>query len=68
MDPALTYYVPFSRRIDEVKRMEQRATVEDLMYASVLERFLSLGVEMMGSMENVAGDYGNLIRSSGYQR
>ena len=36
-----------------MKRIEQRATVEDLMYASVLEKFLNLGVEMMGSMDNI---------------
>lgn len=48
------------RRIDEVKQMEHRATVEDLMYAAVLEKFLSLGVEMMGSMDNVTENADNL--------
>lgn len=40
--------------------MEHRATVEDLMYAAVLEKFLSLGVEMMGSMDNVTESAQNL--------
>ena len=33
--------------------MEKRATVEDLMYAAVLEKFLSLGVNMLGNMDNI---------------
>ena len=33
--------------------MEHRATVEDLMYAAVLEKFLSLGVDMLGNMDNI---------------
>ena len=41
------------RRMDEVREMEKRATVEDLMYAAVLEKFLSLGVNMMGNMDNI---------------
>ena len=35
----------------EVERSEKRATLEDIMYASVLEKFLELGVDMLGSME-----------------
>ncbi len=35
------------RRMQEVRSSEQRATVEDLMYASVLEKFMNLKVEMM---------------------
>lgn len=35
------------RRMEDLKSSEQRATVEDLMYASVLEKFLELKVEMM---------------------
>ena len=30
-----------------MRSSEQRATVEDLMYASVLEKFMNLKVEMM---------------------
>lgn len=33
--------------MEDLKSSEQRATVEDLMYASVLEKFLELKVEMM---------------------
>ena len=33
--------------------MEHRATVEDIMYAAVLEKFLSLGVDMLGNMDNI---------------
>lgn len=35
------------RRMQEVRSSEQRATVEDLMYASVLEKFMNLRVEML---------------------
>ena len=35
------------RRMEDLKNSEQRATVEDLMYASVLEKFMELKVEMM---------------------
>lgn len=40
--------------------MEIQATVEDLMYAAVLEKFLSLGIEMMGSMDNITESAENL--------
>lgn len=33
--------------MEDLKSSEQRATVEDLMYASVLEKFMDLKVEMM---------------------
>ena len=42
-----------TRRIEEVKTIEQRATVEDLMYASVLEKFVELGVDMLPKVETV---------------
>ena len=35
------------RRMDELRRGEQALSVQDLMYASVLERFLELGVPML---------------------
>lgn len=35
------------RRMQELRDNEQRATVEDLMYASVLEKFVNLKVEML---------------------
>ena len=44
---------PFCRRMEEVQRSEKRATLEDIMYASVLEKFLQLGVDMLGSMDLV---------------
>lgn len=41
------------RRMEEVKRNEQRATVEDLMYASVLEKFVELGVDMLPTLDSI---------------
>jgi len=41
------------RRMEEVKRNEQRATVEDLMYASVLEKFVEVGVDMMPTLDSI---------------
>ena len=38
--------------MEEVRRSEQRATVEDLMYASVLEKFVEVGVDMMPKLDN----------------
>ena len=35
------------RRMQQVREREKRATVEDLMYASVLEKFMELKVEML---------------------
>jgi hypothetical protein len=35
------------KRMDQLRAQEQRLSVEDLMYASVLERFLSLGVPLL---------------------
>lgn len=48
------------RRMDELRRSEQRATVEELMYVSVLEKFLSLGVNMMPRLETVVETPGNI--------
>ena len=39
--------------MEEVKRNEQQATVEDLMYASVLEKFVELGVDMMPTLDSI---------------
>lgn len=39
-----------------MERSESRATLEDLMYASVLEKFLTLGVDMLGSMDTITED------------
>ena len=47
-----------------MKRSEQRATVEDLMYASVLEKFVDVGVEMLPRLENIIESPANLkVRS-----
>jgi hypothetical protein len=39
--------------MEEVKRSEQRATVEDLMYASVLEKFVEVGVDMLPTLDSI---------------
>jgi hypothetical protein len=41
------------RRIDEQRAAEQRATLEDLLYVSILERFVLLGVEMLPRLDGV---------------
>ncbi len=46
--------------MEEVKRSEQRATVEDLMYASVLEKFVDVGVDMLPRLENIIESPANL--------
>lgn len=43
-----------------MKRSEQRATVEDLMYASVLEKFVDVGVDMLPRLENIIESPANL--------
>ena len=48
------------RRMEELKLSEQRATVEDLMYASVLERFVELGVPMLPRVESIVESPGDL--------
>ncbi|EFJ50713.1 hypothetical protein VOLCADRAFT_88515 [Volvox carteri f. nagariensis] len=39
------------RRMEEVREVEVRATLEDLMYVSILEKFLLLGVDMLPRMD-----------------
>ncbi|GFR44870.1 hypothetical protein Agub_g6213 [Astrephomene gubernaculifera] len=39
------------RRMEEVREGEVRATLEDLMYVSILEKFLMLGVDMLPRMD-----------------
>jgi uncharacterized membrane protein YgcG len=41
------------RRIDEQRAAESRATLEDLLYVSILERFVLLGVEMLPRLDGV---------------
>ena len=41
------------RRINEAQRGEQRATLEDIMYICVLEKFVKLGVPMMPRLEEI---------------
>ena len=45
--PAHKLLLLVCRRMEDLKNSEQRASVEDLMYASVLEKFMELKVEMM---------------------
>ena len=40
--------------MQEVKQSEQRVTVMDLMYASVLAKFLDIGVEMLPRLDEPA--------------
>ena len=42
------------QRMEQVRRGEQALSVQDLMYASVLERFLELGVAMLPRLRNEA--------------
>ncbi|KAF8065452.1 UV-B-induced protein [Scenedesmus sp. PABB004] len=39
------------RRMEEVRAMEVAATLEDLMYVSILEKFVVLGVEMLPRLD-----------------
>ncbi|GIL70147.1 hypothetical protein Vretimale_3398 [Volvox reticuliferus] len=41
------------RRMEEVREGEVRATLEDLMYVSILEKFLLLGVDMLPRMDGL---------------
>jgi hypothetical protein len=37
--------------MEEVRASEVRATLEDLMYVSILEKFITVGVEMLPRMD-----------------
>lgn len=37
--------------MEEVRASEVRATLEDLMYVSILEKFLLIGVDMLPRMD-----------------
>ncbi len=39
------------RRMQEVRANELRATVEDVMYVSILEKFTVLGIDMLPRMD-----------------
>jgi hypothetical protein len=39
------------KRMEEVRASEVRSTLEDLMYVSILEKFLLLGVDMLPRMD-----------------
>lgn len=39
------------QRMEEVRALEVQATLEDLMYVSILEKFVVLGVEMLPRMD-----------------
>ena len=40
-----------ARRIQELRSIEARATAQDLMHTSTLEKFQTLGIDMMPRME-----------------
>lgn len=42
---------PARRRMEEVRASEKRATLEDLMYISILEKFVTVGVEMLPRLD-----------------
>ena len=48
------------RRMAELGRNERRASLEDLMYVSVLEKFLALGVPMLTQIDTVLETHSNL--------
>ena len=54
MTSMCSYHGAILRRINEAQRGEQRATLEDIMYICVLEKFVKLGVPMMPRLEVVA--------------
>lgn len=37
--------------MEQMRRKEASATLEDLMYISVIEKFVDLGIDMMPRME-----------------
>lgn len=39
------------QRMEELRQLEVRATLEDLMYVSILEKFVVLGVEMLPRLD-----------------
>jgi len=43
------------QRMEEVRAMEVRATLEDLMYVSILEKFIVLGVDMLPRLDGECG-------------
>ncbi len=48
-----TNYPPHvHRRMEQLKAAEERAMVEDLMYVSILEKFASLGVDMLPRIDD----------------
>lgn len=50
-DKADTFSLQLSKRVEEVKLREQRITVEDILYVSLVERFLSIGVDMLPPLD-----------------
>ncbi|KAK9842873.1 hypothetical protein WJX74_003735 [Apatococcus lobatus] len=48
------------RRMHDLRKSEQQATLEDLMYASVLEKFLELELQMLPRMDSVLDTPTNL--------
>jgi hypothetical protein len=48
------------QRMEEVRALEVQATLEDLMYVSILEKFVVLGVEMLPRMDGESAGAGQL--------
>lgn len=48
-----TLDLALSKRMQEVKQAEARATIEDLMYVSVLEKFVVLGIDMLPRLDGI---------------
>ncbi|PNH03539.1 hypothetical protein TSOC_010392 [Tetrabaena socialis] len=51
------------KRMEEVREGEVRATLEDLMYVSILEKFLMLGVDMLPRMDGFVDPPGTNLKS-----
>ena len=41
------------RRIQDIRKSEKRATLEELMYICVLEKFVDVGVQMMPRIDSM---------------
>mmetsp|Transcript_23849 Transcript_23849/g.28813 ORF Transcript_23849/g.28813 Transcript_23849/m.28813 type:complete len:437 (+) Transcript_23849:158-1468(+) len=47
------------KRIEEVKKFQRKRSLEDLMYASILHRFVSLGVDLLPPLDKFVEDWGS---------
>jgi hypothetical protein len=51
LSDGLPIFQPCNRRMDEVRAAEVAETLEDLMYVSILEKFVLLRVEMLPRLD-----------------